>query len=522
MAEAIRKILIVGGGSSGWLSALFINRLLNFNEGPGAEITVLESAKTGIIGVGEATVISIRNLLQIIGINENEFLLNSDGSFKLGIKFINWLHGKGEHFWHPFYEELPFIGFYSLFDIWAKKKKNGENIPDFSEFYSNVYLMKRNKAPKLFNSQMPMRVENSYAYHFNTELFGKYLAKLAIKRGIKHIVDKEGILDLNLDQNGFIKSVVSSENGILEADFFIDCTGFRGLLINKYLKEPFISFSDSLLCDSAVAVRPPADYNNILPSYTASTAVKNGWIWDIPLFSRRGVGYVYSSAFINKEEAEDELAREYLDTDKSDLEFNHIRMRVGRTRNPWVKNCVAIGLSSGFIEPLESTGIQLIQHGLEYLMYNFPDKDFSPKLIDNYNNSMKKAYESILDFIVMHYCTTKREDTEFWKTAKNDLLIPDTLKSDLELYHQHSLSFEKYCSNGFSFFPFSSYLFILSGMGVLPKKDLSYLSFNSDRFEDMIIRNYKMKVGENPRLREIPDHYQYISTIHRQRNNSFL
>jgi hypothetical protein len=517
MDKQIRKILIVGGGTAGWLSALYLDKIINTPEQKFCEITLIESKTVGIIGVGEATVHSLTNFLSFLDIDEYEFLAKCDGSFKLGIKFVNWLHGKNEVYWHPFRGPAPMIGDYSIFDIWLNKKLKGEKTDDYSYLSLNPYLCDLNKGPKQLGEKRNYYSETVYAYHFNTDLFGKYLGQIARERGVKHLTDNTGVTDVTFAENGYIESVKTEENGEIFADLFVDCSGFKGLLINKAYQEPFIYYTDSLLNESAVAVRLPEDkYPNGMPPYTKATAMKYGWTWDIPLYSRRGIGYVYCSRFISKEEAERELMEEYLGLKVGDLEPNHIKMRVGKTRNLWVKNCLSIGLSGGFIEPLESTGIALITVGLSKFKSYFPDKTFNPKLIENYNNYMTRYYQSIKEFLVLHYCTTEREDTEYWKTARFGLNIPDDLKHVMALYKENSLSFADSLFNDVKSFTTSSYIFILAGMNKYPDKLLPLLDYKDLRFLEGQYENGKKRfITDNPLIRTLPDHYEYVASLHK-------
>ncbi len=517
MDDKIKKILIVGGGTAGWLSALFFDKIINTEPEKFCEITLVESKTVGIIGVGESTLNTLITFLKPLDIDEYELMVNCDASFKLGIKFINWFNGNNEAYYNPFSTAPPNMEDFSLFDIWLNKKLNGEKVEDYAYYFPNPRLSDFNKSPKQLNEKRNFVGNTEYAYHLNAELLGKYLARIGTGRGIKHIVDNVGVTDVSFDENGFISSVKTSEHGELSADFFVDCSGFKGILINKAYKEPFISHSDSLLNDYSVAVRLPVDnYPNGMPSYTKSTAMKCGWIWDVPLYSRRGVGYVYCSKFISKEEAERELMEDYLGMKVGDIPANHIKMRVGQTRNLWVKNCLSIGLSTGFIEPLEATGIGLIQIGLSIFHSYFPDKTFNPKLIKTYNDYMTQLYNSTKDFLVMHYCTTKREDTEYWKTAKYGLKISDALKDDFELFEENFLSFYHKRSNNVNFFNSNSYLFVLTGMNKLPPKPISLMGYKSHKNLEELLENIPRK--NNSLFRAFPDHYEYLSQLYNNRN----
>ncbi len=317
----------------------------------------------------------------------------------------------------------------------------------------------------------------------DTVLFGRYLRQIALARGVKRIVDT--VVGVAGDERGFITALKTKEHGDIAGDLFIDCSGFGGLLINKHFGTEFRSFGDSLFNDRAVAIRVPYKSADApINPFTSATAMGNGWIWDIPLsdqatvigatqvwsddsaHGRRGVGYVYSSQFVSDEAAEREL-RTYIGPEAEGRDARMLKMRIGHNRKFWVKNCVAIGLAGGFIEPLESTGIGLISQGLQLLWAHFPTRDCPTPLADSYNSAMTRMYEHVRDFIVLHYCTSAREDTEFWRANRHNPNIPARLQSLLETWrHRAPHAFDNL--SGFDFFHPTSFHYILAGMGHLP------------------------------------------------------
>jgi tryptophan halogenase len=319
-------------------------------------------------------------------------------------------------------------------------------------------------------------VQYPYAYQFDASLLAEYLKGYGTARGVRQIVDE--VNEVQRKEDGSIDCVVTQRHGAVRGDLFVDCTGFRGLLINQALGEPFVSFSDSLLCDSAIAMQVPRDIeaDGINP-YTTATALSAGWVWDIPLYGRSGTGYVYSSAFLDPAEAEEEFRR-HLGPPAEGLRANHIKMRIGRCRSSWVKNCVAIGLSSGFVEPLESTGIFFIQHGIEELVNHFPGDGIDEEMVRSYNRTIAEAIDGIRDFLILHYCTTERMDTAFWRATKRVSVSPE-LKERLETW-KHRLPNAKNINSSYHGFEFYSYSVMLLGLNYHPERSLPVLDHMDD------------------------------------------
>ena len=387
MSRNVVNVVIVGGGSAGWMTAAYLSKALEKN----VHITLVESSNITKVGVGEATFSSIRSFFDFLGLREYEWMPKCNATYKMAIKFVNW-NSDRKHFYHTF-ERFDFIDGFSISEWWLKLKSCSEPF-DYSCLIAPV-LCDSKRSPRYFDGKVfddktehlfsddhfaekkLIRLTDAegqypYAYHFDANLIARFLKDYSMHRGVKQIVDD--VVDVKLIEDGSIDCIYTKRHGSISGDLFIDCTGFRGLLINKALGEAFISFSESLLCDSAIAMQIPSDIkkDGINP-YTTATALSSGWVWDIPLYGRSGTGYVYSSAFKSEEKAEQEF-REHLGEASNNCKASHIKMRIGRNRNSWVKNCVAIGLSSGFVEPLESTGIFFIQHGIEELVNHFPGK----------------------------------------------------------------------------------------------------------------------------------------------------
>lgn len=525
-SNKIKKILIVGGGTSGWLTAGFLNKAL----GDSIKITLLESSDVGTIGVGEATVPTLRTTMEYIGFKEDEWLPEVNGTFKSAIKFVNWDHNpekdNDHYYWHPFaerpevmahpYDSPWFIAFghgVSLFHYALKKRLLGDSNPIVGMYNPLVSLCENKQSPKrLTEKESGIRT----AYHMDAGLLTQFLRKKLTARGINNIIDH--MVNINKNDEGFIQSITTKGGQTIDADLFIDCTGFKGLLINESMGAPFESHNDSLLCNSAVAIssknNPEAD--GISP-YTTATALSSGWIWDIPLFNRSGCGYVYSDEFINKEQAETEL-REFLGDRCNDSKANHIKMRVGKTLTPWVKNCVAIGLSSCFIEPLESTGIMLTELGAALLVSQFPDKSFNQGQIDTYNNMIRKSYDEVKDFIIMHYVLSKRNDTPFWRAVQSKTFVPDSLKMKMDGF---SGSLPTLDSIQVDVFPASSYVAVLDGYGHIPKEPYPLLEQIGYEHGNKILDESQKRVEYF--VNNMPDHYEYIKCLyeeHRQKTKT--
>jgi hypothetical protein len=506
-ANKIKNIVIVGGGTAGWLSAAFLSKALNYTQRDTCQITLIESSDIPTVGVGEATVPSLARSLKYLGISELDWMPKCNATFKLAIKFVNWSGiPETSEFWHPF-GKLAYHQSLPLSSYWLKEKLQGKFTSFAESCFEQVHLCKANKSPKLDLWLQSHTRQIQYAYHLDAGLLATYLKEKSKKQGVKQVVDK--VVDVSLDKRGFIESVTTENHGKFEADLFIDCSGFQGLLINQALQEPFISYADSLLCDRAIALSIPYEnqdkYNSKsggIEPYTTSTALSSGWAWRIPLVSRTGNGYVYASDFITQEQAEIEF-RKHLGKASEKIECRHLKMRIGRTKNAWVKNCVSVGLSNGFIEPLESTGIYLIEIALSNLINYFPDKTFNQSIINNYNKVIQNHYEEIRDFIIMHYCLSNREDTQFWRTNKYHLSLPDTLKEKLDLWRVMLPSDEQFLSK---LFPEYSYISILDGMNHLPEQSSPLINQQNNNIMPIFRKNF------NSAIEKYPNHSDYIKS----------
>lgn len=512
MAARIASIAIIGGGTAGWLSAVYLNRVLASVRKEPVTIRVIESEDIGIIGVGEATVPTLLQTLQAAGIPEWQFFKETDASFKHGIRFVDWLtppaNGTSSHsYFHPFEPPRLFGGFNTQ-THWLRLKELGAQLPPVHEAASIQWAVGAAfRSPKQF-SDPPYSAPLPYAYHLDAVKFARLLRQVGTERGVQHTVDT--VTDVRLDEQGNIASVLTANSGAFAADFFIDCTGFRALLIERYLMEPFIGFDDSLLCDSAVALQLPHSEDPPRPRpYTTATAKAAGWIWEIDLFSRRGNGYVYSSRHQSQDEATAVLLS-HLGVKEGSARPRHLRMRVGYRRNSWVKNCVAVGLSCGFIEPLESTAIYLIEFALWLLVDYIATGEATPVLSKQFNHMFSNLYRELHDFVQMHYLFTLREDSKFWSDYKNEVLISDSLRTKLELW-QYKMPTAGDLEGKQSLFAPANYFYVLAGMRQLPAFGANITPYIDPDLSVQALQH--VQSAREQALRASPDHYDAIRNI---------
>ena len=517
MVDKIKKIVILGGGTAGWMTASYLGKALQGS----VDITVIESATISKIGVGEATVPNLQKVFfDYLGLKEEEWMPQCNAAFKVAVKFINWktggLDGKTDHFYHPF-GLLPTCDNIPLSHYWLNKYKQGLTKEAFDyACFKEVTIMDANLAPRWLNGDKATR----YAWHFDAHLVAKFLCTFATTRQhVTHIIDD--LEAVQVDDQGFIASIMTRSGQVLQGDLFIDCSGFRSLLINQALKEPFIDMSDHLLCDSAVAVSiPNDDRNNGIEPFTSAIAMKAGWTWKIPMLGRFGSGYVYSSQFCSQEHAVNEFS-ELWNLEQS-MNFNHIRFRVGRNRRAWVKNCVGIGLSSCFLEPLESTGIYFIYAALYHLVKYFPDKNFDPILQNKFNQDIETMFDDTRDFIQTHFYFSPRNDTDFWRANKS-LHLTDNVREKIALYRagvpfnqpttDENTYYENFDTEFHNFWTNGSYYCIFAGLGILPEKPFPILSYKSESIKSAELIFNEIK-AQKMQLETLPAHYEFLKQLH--------
>lgn len=410
MSEKIQNILIVGGGTAGWMAACILSKRIR-----DMKITLIESSDVPTVGVGEATIIRMARFLKEMGLGEKDWMTACNATYKEGIYF-NGFHSKGTHYWHPFQS----IGT-DVTEMWLHRyhQERLEIDSYFEMCYSNTVRNGRNRI-NLENKVNFERIERiDYTYHLDAALFAQHLKQnIAKPAGVKHIVDN--VTDVEMAENGWVAGIVTEGNGTLTADLYIDCSGFRSLLLQGKLEEKFVSYLDKLPNDRAIAMRMPySDPNKEMHPFTSATALDAGWVWKIPLWHRLGTGYVYSSRYKTESEAEEELRRHLGEERVRDLPAHHIKMRIGRCERTWRHNVVAIGLAAGFVEPLESTGIELAQLGAQFLSESLLERPSNASICQRlYNAKMQSIYDEIADYIQLHYILTNREDTPYWRDQK--------------------------------------------------------------------------------------------------------
>jgi tryptophan halogenase len=453
-SEPIKSVLIVGGGTAGWMAAAAIKRSV----GPNAEVRLVESADIGIVGVGEATVPPIRDFNALIGLDEAEFMRETKATIKLGIEFKGW-GAKDSAYFHPFgtFGAGPTLGDFPGSYFALKERGRAGSLEAYS---ITSHAAKRGKVGARSGDPRSAMSGFHTAYHFDATLYGQYLRKVCAGRGIERI-EGEIVEVVQRPEDGFVDHVVLKDGRTLKADLFIDCTGFRGLLIEGVLKAGYEDWSHWLPMNRAMAV-PCAKVRAVDP-FTSSTAEDAGWRWRISLQHRTGNGYVYCSDFIEDEAAKETLLAR-LDGEAL-ADPRPLRFVTGKRKKLWDKNVVSLGLSSGFIEPLESTSIHLVQTGIIRLLQHWPDTGFSQTNTDGYNRRLDREIELIRDFVILHYHATQRDDTPFWRQVR-DMPIPDSLAERVEMFRDRGLLFQvgadEYFSQG-------SWMAVMMGQGIVPR-----------------------------------------------------
>jgi len=451
--HSIRNVVIVGGGTAGWMAAAAFSRFLNNGY---AQVTLVESEEIGIVGVGEATIPPLITFNTMLGIHENEFLAATQGSFKAGIEFVNW-SAIGDRYFHPFGNhghDLEGVHFHQLY-LRERKRRVMQDISAWS--MSAVAAANGKFARPGPEAQFPLN-QLFYAFHFDASLYGKFLRAYAERGGVRRIEGK--VVDVaQRAEDGFVTSVTLAGGQQVEGDLFIDCSGFRGLLIEQALKTGYEDWKHWLPADRAIAL--PTTYQGEPDPFTRATAHAKGWQWRIPLQHRMGNGIVYSSDFMGDDEA---LAALQANLEGEPLaEPRRLAFNTGRRKLAWNANVVSMGLSSGFIEPLESTSIHFVQAGIAKLIALFPDKRFNPVERDEYNRQMQDLFEDVRDFIVLHYNTTRRDDSDFWNHCRT-MKVPDSLARRVDLWKAKGRLFRE----GFELFSTTSWVAVMLGQGIVP------------------------------------------------------
>lgn len=492
----LQNIVIVGGGTAGWMTASALSRFL---QGQEVSVRLIESEDLGVVGVGEATVPLIQDFNGMLGIDEVEFIKKTRGSFKLGIDFKNW--GKlNNRFFHPFGDFGETLEGLAPHHHWLKLKMMGDKTPIGDYSFSTVAAYDNRFAPPPSDKRLAV-ASYKYAYHFDATLYAKLLREYSEAAGVQRIESK--ILSAKLRKSdGFIESIVLDSGEEISGDLFIDCSGFTGLLIEKALKTGYVDWSHWLPCNRAIAA--PCELKSDFSPYTRSTAREAGWQWRIPLQHRVGNGYVYSNNFIEDAAVESIFLQSLEGALLAEPKL--LKFVAGHRKKSWNKNCVAIGLAAGFLEPLESSGIQLIQTAVTRLISFFPDKSFDPVIIDEFNRITQNEYDGIRDFLIAHYCLGERDDAELWKYCRT-MELPDSLKHRLELFRS--------CGNislvAEDSYREPSWVSILVGLNLMPKRYDPFVDRISD---DVLVAVMKRRREEIKKIvSTMPTHHRYVAEV---------
>ncbi|WP_395341102.1 tryptophan halogenase family protein [Ningiella sp. W23] len=481
-----QRLLIVGGGTAGWIAAAATAKQL----GSLLDITLIESDEVGTVGVGEATIPPMKTFHRLLGVDEREFMRATSATFKLGISFENW-GNNDEKYIHSFGHTGQESYLADFQHFWLRGLKNGID----AEFGEYCYELMAAKEGKFATSE---KSNISYAYHLDAGKYAKFLREYSEKRGV---VRREGKINgVELDQEtGFIKHVKLESGEIIEADLFIDCSGFRGLLIEQALHTGYDDWTHWLPCDSAIAVQTKSK-GELLP-YTRSVAHEAGWRWRIPLQHRTGNGFVFCSKHMSDETAKQNLL-DAIDGEPIN-EPRVIKFKTGRRRKAWNKNCVALGLSSGFLEPLESTSIHLIMTGIIRLLRLFPFDGVKPSLVDEYNMQAKEEMEKIRDFIVLHYKVTNRQDTPFWNHCRS-MDVPESLNHRINLFKERAHAYQ---AEG-ELFRVDSWTQVMFGQGIMPKTYHKFVDTMDEKDLPQFLGQYRQNVRQA--VTRLPSHAEFI------------
>lgn len=495
--EYIKRIVIVGGGTAGWMAAACLSKILGRDL---YEITLVESDDIGTVGVGEATIPQIHFFNKVLDINEDDFIRETNATIKLGIRFVDW-KSVGESYFHPFGSFGLDMDGVLFSHFWLRWVASGGD-PDSAIFNVETLAAREGRFARTPAGHRPDLPKVTYAFQFDASLYAAWLRRYAESRGVIRIEGR--IIDVVQDaQTGFVTRLKTDKGAEIDGDFFIDCSGFRGLLIEQTLGTGYEDWSRWLPCDRAVAVPTEKPAGPTRP-YTTATAREAGWQWHIPLQSRTGNGYVFCSDFISEDEATTKLLSRLDGKPLRDPKI--LRFKTGHRKQMWNKNVLALGLASGFLEPLESTSIHLVQSGLAHLMTMLPRKEFSQTIASQYNREMLAEYDNIKDFLIAHYHVTDREDTPFWKRNKA-MEIPDSLKARLEIFRSSGQAAVQQTE----MFREPSWFAVLMGQGFYPKDHHPVAEILPA--EELSRRMAHIRRSVRQRVDSMPRHDDFIAAV---------
>jgi hypothetical protein len=462
MASIPDKILIVGGGTAGWMAALHLQDALG---NKGTDICLIESPTIGTVGVGEGTTPRLRDFYARLNIPESEWMPACNATYKLGISFPDWSTVKGyECYFHPFFSNRD-KKYIETFWKNCERRRNGYDVPAHpDDYFLTAALARQHRSPI---PQIEPASKCMYGYHFDATLMGEFLKGKATERGVTLIQD--AVTDVGTNQRGDITHVSTEDHGKITANLFVDCSGFKGLLIRQALGEKQISTKAYMFNDRAIAIPTPTTDGGEIISETVSRAMKYGWVWHIPLSNRLGNGYVYSSDYASEEDVETEF-REYLGKEAEGVQALHLRWNPGRLENHWKNNCVAIGLSQGFLEPLEALMINVIQGSIEGFTESYERGGFTDRHRDGFNNQVNQFIDGILDYLQLHYKLNSRDDTDYWRDNRNNPNMSEQLARVLGAWDRNE-KIDRVLAESINMqvYPRLSWYCMLAGMGRFPE-----------------------------------------------------
>ena len=499
MSEPVRSVLIVGGGSAGWITATYLARMLRRQR---VEITLVESPDIGTIGVGEATIPSMVRFVRALGLDEGEFMRRVSGSYKLGIRFTDWIE-PGHTWWHPFGPVGSRVAGNDLFHYWFQRRQAGADVHAYADHSLQQHLAQAHKAPRPLDRTSPIIESGAYAYHLDAGALALYLREIATGDGVKHLFGQVNTVELAPD--GAIAAVDIGAGRKLSADLYVDCTGFRGLLAEEALQDPWIDWNHQLLNNRAVAM--PVTRSDEVPPYTHATAIPDGgWVWQIALSSRTGMGYVYSSAHVDDDKATETLIVQAGLKRRRTADPRLLKMRIGHRTQFWSRNCVAIGLSGGFVEPIESTGLHATIRGVEMLFEYWPTAQTLPNLRDAYNRRMTLLWDEIRDFIILHYWLNRRTEP-FWRDARS-VPLPTSFEDLIALYDE----FGQVEPVDVNVFADTSWYLALDGAGRYPRRPHPRASLAPPAEIDRMLADLRTRNAAI--TQSMPTHVELLDAIH--------
>ena len=485
----VERVVIAGGGTAGWMAAAALSRLV----GRKLSVTLVESEEIGTVGVGEATIPTILTINRLLQIPEPDFIKLTSGTFKLGIRFENW-RTEGEDYFHSFGDTGKGSWAAGFHHFWLRAKELGL-AEQYGEYCPEL------KAAEAERFAITSENKLNYAYHLDASKYGMYLRKMAEASGVTRVEGKISHVDTS-PHDGFIEALMLDNGHRIEGDLFIDCTGFRALLSEGALNTGFDNWSHWLPANRAWAVQ--SELSEHPKPYTRAIAHKVGWQWRIPLQHRAGNGLVYCNDFMDEETARDLL----LDNvpEKTLIKPRPIRFTTGQRKQYWNKNCIAIGLSSGFIEPLESTSIHFIQNGIMWLLLMFPDLSIEESTVREYNTKMRSEAEHIRDFIVLHYALNERHGDPFWDHCRN-MELPDSLKHRMELFERSARVFKPQDD----VFAENSWVQVMMGQGLTPQGYHNIAQAMSSEQMTAFLKGIQHEVAQT--VAKLPQHGAFVNTL---------